>query len=189
MDESKFLKPDTVDDESKKTPEKAEKLPMDSVEDIPAISEAEQAKIRERDQEKLIEARKNLERVGQKSESDQASLGQVEADEIISGEDGREISVYYTSKDDLAPRFGEQSGRTVRVREDLSLRVKRFVRRHEMEHIYDKGGRGGDIGEEIRVNLRAGLKDPIGLVATIYATLADKERRKFYWDRYVRRKI
>lgn len=189
MDESKLFKPDTIDDESRKTPDKAEESPTGSNEDIPAISEAEQAEVREHDMEKLAAARNNLEGIGQRIESAQDSFSRPKADEIISGKDGQEIHTYYTPKEDLAPHFGEQSGRTVRVREDLSPRVKRFVRQHEIEHIYDKGGWGGDIGEEIRVNLRAGLKDPIGLAATVYATLRDKERREFYWDRYIRRKI
>ncbi|OGY85262.1 MAG: hypothetical protein A3F54_00135 [Candidatus Kerfeldbacteria bacterium RIFCSPHIGHO2_12_FULL_48_17] len=99
---------------------------------------------------------------------------------------GQEYPVHYVTKESTAPMFGYADGLAAHVREDLSPRVKKFVKEHELYHLRDEATWGGMIGSEIRANIVPGLKDPIGLLATIFASLT-RERLSFYFDRYVRR--
>lgn len=93
----------------------------------------------------------------------------------------------------MAPNFGFAQMNVAHVREDLSPRVKRFVRDHELHHVkeYFMEGRGtnprwfkgGVLGREIRANLVPGLKDPLGLMSCIWASATSRERLLFYLDR------
>lgn len=98
---------------------------------------------------------------------------------------GRTIQVLYVPKESLAPAFGTSFLDYVKIRSDLSPRVKRFVRSHELYHVKDRSNAGGWMGREIRANLIPGLTDPVGLLATIKASLSP-ERLKFYWQRLMR---
>jgi len=93
--------------------------------------------------------------------------------------------VEYIPKEQIAPAFGYamQKENKAFVREDLPLSIKRFVRSHELYHLQDQPNRGGWIWSEVRANLIPGLRDPIGLIETIIATLT-KERLRFYLDRF-----
>jgi hypothetical protein len=95
----------------------------------------------------------------------------------------QKIVVEFVSKESIYPAFGYGGGNEVAVREDLSPRVKRFVKSHELYHCIDKAEWGGWIGREIRANIIPGLKDPIGLMATVWASISDIDRIKFYLKR------
>lgn len=69
------------------------------------------------------------------------------------------------------------------VRDDLPSTVKNFVKEHELYHLRDPHTWGGWIGSEIRANIIPGMKDPIGLAATIFYSL-NPERLRFYWKRF-----
>ncbi len=96
---------------------------------------------------------------------------------------GQPYFVEYVPKEEIWPAFGYSSGSTAVVREDLPPRVKRFVEQHELFHCRDNSTFGGWIGSEIRANIVPGIKDPIGLLATIWATITDVDRIKFYIQR------
>lgn len=97
--------------------------------------------------------------------------------------DGHQYAVEYVPKAEIYPAFGFSDGSTAKVREDLSPRIKNFVKAHELYHCQDKANWGGWVGREIRANVVPGLKDPIGLLATVWKTVSDVDRMKFYWDR------
>jgi hypothetical protein len=100
---------------------------------------------------------------------------------------GKDVFVDYVPKEVLGSAFGMAhglgNGDYAQVREDLSPRVKRFVKAHELYHLQDTKG-GGWLRQEIRANFYPALKDPIGLLSTVFATLASKERRGLYLDRF-----
>ena len=91
--------------------------------------------------------------------------------------------VEYVPKEEIYPAYGYGGGNRAIVREDLSPRVKKFVKAHELYHCQDKATWGGWIGREIRANIVPGLKDPIGLAATVWKTITDIDRIKFYLKR------
>ena len=91
--------------------------------------------------------------------------------------------VVYILKEKIYPAFGYASGDTAYVREDLSPRVKRFVEAHELYHCRDKATWWGWFGREIRANLVPGMKDPVGLLATLLATISSLDRLIFYLKR------
>lgn len=95
----------------------------------------------------------------------------------------RQILVKYVAKEAIYPAFGYGGNNRAFVREDLSPKVKKFVTAHEVYHCIDKAKWGGWVGREIRANVVPGLKDPIGLVATIWATISNVDRIKFYLKR------
>lgn len=97
--------------------------------------------------------------------------------------DGQQYFVEYVPKDDIYPAYGYGGGKNATVRQDLPPRVKNFVKAHELYHCQDKATWGGWIGSEIRANIIPGLKDPIGLGATILNTITDVDRIKFYLKR------
>ena len=103
--------------------------------------------------------------------------------------------IRYVPKEKIAPAFGlidtetnHLTGDSVPVaiiRDDLAPKVKIFVRAHELYHLRDKYTWGGWIFRELRANVIPGLKDPIGFFSTFWATVRDRERLKFYLDRFV----
>lgn len=97
---------------------------------------------------------------------------------------GKQYTVNYVSKNEIYPAFGLSRGATARVREDLPPRIKNFVKTHELYHCRDRAKWGGWLGRELRANLIPGLKDPIGLLATVWATISDIDRIRFYWERF-----
>jgi hypothetical protein len=97
--------------------------------------------------------------------------------------EGKKIFVEYVSKNSIYPAFGYGGGNKAIIREDLPPRISRFVTAHEIYHCTDKAKWGGWVGREIRANIIPGIKDPIGLMATIWATVSDVDRIKFYLKR------
>jgi hypothetical protein len=104
---------------------------------------------------------------------------------------GEIIDIYFVHKDFFnVPFFGYYqrypalSDSFIIIRENLPSRVERFVKKHELYHLTDKNTWWGVLGQELRANIVPALSDPIGLFATIFATIASKERRKLYLDRF-----
>lgn len=91
--------------------------------------------------------------------------------------------IKYVQKDEIYPAYGYTTGNNIAVRRDLSPRVKRFVRTHELYHCYDESQWGGWAGKEIRANIIPGFKDPVGLIVTIWETITDLDRIDFYLKR------
>ena len=85
--------------------------------------------------------------------------------------------IHYTSKEALYPKFGYTDGKMIHIREDLSERVKEFVTAHEFYHIKDSST--NRLWREIKASVVPGVSDPIGLAATILASLR-WYRIKFY---------
>ncbi len=96
---------------------------------------------------------------------------------------GQQYTVQYVSKEEIYPAYGYGGGNSAVVRQDLPPRVKKFVKAHELYHCQDKSNFGGWLGREIRANVIPGLKDPIGLMATVWKTITDIDRIKFYLKR------
>jgi hypothetical protein len=92
-------------------------------------------------------------------------------------------TVKFLPKSSIAPAFGHASKNEVIVRQDLRPRVKKFVTAHELHHLNDKANWGSWVGKEIRTNLVCGIKDPVGTIATIAASL-NRERLNFYINRF-----
>jgi len=100
--------------------------------------------------------------------------------EIVNGE---KYYIEYVPKEDIYPAYGYAVENTAVVRQDLPPRIKKFVKAHELYHCQDKSNFGGWLGREIRANVIPGLKDPIGLAATVWKTITDIDRIKFYLKR------
>lgn len=78
---------------------------------------------------------------------------------------------------------GNRIGGEVFVKSDLFKIVKNFVLAHELYHIQDEKEWLGVFGKELRANLIPGMKNPIGLLVTIWKTITSKERLSLYLDR------
>lgn len=96
---------------------------------------------------------------------------------------GQQYCVEYVPKEDIYPAYGYANGNIAVVRQDLPPRVKKFVKAHELYHCLDKSNFGGWLGKEFRANIIPGLKDPVGLVATVWKTITDIERIRLYLKR------
>ncbi|MCD4704893.1 hypothetical protein K8R66_02335 [bacterium] len=153
-------------------------------EEIEILSSTEKEEIKNSEENKLQIVRKELskEKAEDLNENNDNEKVVAEKEEIINI-DGEEFIVRYVPKEKIYPAFGYGGGREAIVRDDLSPRVKKFVKAHELYHCQDKSDFGGWIGGEIRANLIPGMKDPLGLLATIKASLS-KDRIKFYLDRF-----
>jgi len=80
--------------------------------------------------------------------------------------------VIYRTINDLHPRFGlglPNKGQ-VSVREDLPEWVKRFVTTHELYHLKDKAQWW--LLREVKANLHAAIRHPVGFVACVLMSLA-----------------
>jgi hypothetical protein len=96
---------------------------------------------------------------------------------------GKQYAVEYVPKEDIYPAYGYGGGNSAVVRQDLPPRVKKFVKAHELYHCQDKSNFGGWLGREVRANVIPGLKDPVGLMATVWKTITDIDRIKLYLKR------
>lgn len=76
--------------------------------------------------------------------------------------------------------FGYSLQNTAFIRADLPMRVRKFVIKHEFHHLQDKRSWLGWIGSEVRANVVCGVRDPIGLLLTITASLRPY-RLRTYW--------
>jgi len=148
--------------------------------------ESEREESRQKKEEQLVGIREKIKDKGKEKVSEDNPYIQ-RADEIVRS-DGKEYYVRYAPAEEMGPYFGYAGYNWAVVRKDLPARIKKFVRAHELYHCKDTKKWGGEVGREIRANLYPGLKDPIGLAATIFATLRDKERRKMYLGRIIKRR-
>jgi hypothetical protein len=90
--------------------------------------------------------------------------------------------VIYRTRNDLHPRFGlalPDKGQ-VNVREDLPGCVKRFVTTHELYHLRDKAQWW--LLREVKANLHAAIRHPVGFVACVLMSLAPY-RLRYYGKR------
>lgn len=85
---------------------------------------------------------------------------------------------------ELNQSFGHIVGKDIYIRSDLPKCVERFVIHHEVYHLNDTHTWLGWMGKETRANLVCGINDPIGLIATIKASLT-KSRLKAYWNTFI----
>lgn len=155
-----------------------EPTPRDNSAEIVLHWEAE-AIARGIEQTRISEIKKSL---VPKSEIPERPLAQLKVETLDIK--GKKVYIKYVPKEKLAPAFWYcYEDWYIEVRDDLSPRIKRFVRSHELYHHSDTSEWWWWIWREVRANFFPGLKDPIWLLATIYATLTTKERIDFYLDR------
>ena len=150
--------------------------------------QCEDLKVRERDQERcdqeeIHQIRESLTRSIPDNTSWIKPRIYIEETHIINE---RKYIVRYVPKDKIAPAYWycHYNDGLIEVREDLSETVKRFVRSHELYHAGDSSDLWGWIWREARANIIPGLKDPIGLISTIWHSLTDKDRIHFYMKRF-----
>lgn len=89
--------------------------------------------------------------------------------------------IRYISKEELFPAFGLAKDGIIYVREDLPNAVKSFVIEHEIYHLQDDSVYW--LWREIKANLYAGIKHPIGFIYTVILSLS-LTRIKFYIQRF-----
>ncbi len=99
---------------------------------------------------------------------------------------GRSYPVRYIESTimERASSFGCAYRSIIFIRSDLPDRVRSFVISHEAYHIRDEAHWLGWLGGELRANMACGLRDPIGLLLTIKASL-NRTRLKAYWRAFV----
>ena len=100
--------------------------------------------------------------------------------------------VKYVPRNELYPAFGyaDIKKQVAYVRKDLPKKVKIFVAEHELYHLKDKPKIPKDIWArrfagfwaELKANIYAGIRHPIGLTMTIFMSLKPY-RIKLYIDR------
>lgn len=81
---------------------------------------------------------------------------------------------------DVNNSFGYFIGTDIFVHAGLPEKVQQFVIKHEVYHLKDKHLWWGWVGRELRANAVCGVKDPLGLLATITASL-NRNRINAYW--------
>ena len=99
----------------------------------------------------------------------------------------------YVAKNKLYPAFGyaDIKNQKAYVREDLPKLVKVFVAEHELYHLKDKPQipenlwkrRFAGFWAELKANLYAGIRHPLGFLITIILSL-QPYRIKLYLDRF-----
>ncbi len=155
--------------------------PRDNSADIALQREAE-AIARGIEQTRITEIKQSLVSKWEMSEKPERPLAQLTVETL--DVKWKKVYIKYVPKEKLAPAFWYcYEDWYIEVRDDLPPRVKKFVRSHELYHHSDTSEWWWWIWREVRANLFPGLKDPIWLLATIYATLTTKERIDFYFDR------
>jgi hypothetical protein len=90
--------------------------------------------------------------------------------------------VTYQTRADLYPRFGLAlpDKQQVYVRDDLPGCVKRFVMSHELYHLKDKAEWW--VFKEVKANIHAAIRHPIGFIACVLLSLAPY-RLRYYGTR------
>jgi hypothetical protein len=87
--------------------------------------------------------------------------------------------VIYQTREDLYPRFGltMPDQQRVHVREDLPGCVKRFVISHELYHLGDRSQWW--VWREVKANIHAAIRHPIGFMACVFMSLAPYRLRYY----------
>ena len=91
-------------------------------------------------------------------------------------------------KSNLGPLFGNalvikskhgQIGK-IKIKKGLPSKVRRFIEEHEKYHIKDWKSKSSWIISEMKANLAAGVKEPLGFLHTTFLTITDSSRRNYY---------
>ncbi len=160
--------------------------------ELRGISSREKEAILDRDHSSIEQIKQEISKIQKKNmgadELIERMRGHKENNSVVKTEyvtrGGKVYQVDEVDRSQLGSGFGKAYVGTnhCEVRSDLTQRVKNFVREHELYHLQDPWKWGGWIGREIRANVVPGLKDPLGLAATISASLSP-ERLAYYWQR------
>ena len=90
--------------------------------------------------------------------------------------------ITYVPKEKLFPAFGMCYGDgRIEIREDLPVIVRPFIEAHETYHSTDRATFW--LWREMKANIYAGIRHPIGLVATAAMSLSP-DRLKYYFSRF-----
>lgn len=89
-------------------------------------------------------------------------------------------AIRYITEDIINPFFGYALEGKVFIRKGLPKRVEQFVIAHEKYHLNDTHDWLGWIGAESRANVHCGLRDPVGLISTIFISIKSG-RLSTYW--------
>lgn len=81
------------------------------------------------------------------------------------------FEIRYMNSDVMGEYFGYALNDKIFVRYMLSERVQAFVISHEKHHLVDRYKWLGWFGAELRANTICGLKNPVGFLATVKASM------------------
>ena len=96
---------------------------------------------------------------------------------------GETYTVTYVYPQYLGVLYGRAYGKVAEVRKDLPPHMSRFVLYHEIYHLQDNDF-SSKVMREVRANLAAAIYEPLGFAQTVWSTLCDTGRLKFYWNTY-----
>ncbi|MDD5738948.1 MAG: hypothetical protein PHY72_03455 [Candidatus Pacebacteria bacterium] len=92
-------------------------------------------------------------------------------------------TIQYVPKEQIAPLFGEARNefghKIALIRDDLSEDVKKFVTYHELYHLQDIKHKSR-FSRELNANLAGAPYSFFGFVKTIFMTVTDFSRMKYY---------
>lgn len=92
-------------------------------------------------------------------------------------------TIQYVPKEQIAPLFGEARNefghKIALVRNDLPQDVKNFITRHELYHLQDTKHKSR-FSREVNANLAAAPYSFTGFIKTIFMTITNFERMKYY---------
>ena len=95
-------------------------------------------------------------------------------------------TILFVAKEQIKPYFGlaknEFGVKMALVRKDLSDNVKDFVMKHEIYHLQDTEHQGF-FSREFNANLAGAYYEPAGFFKTIWLTLINLERIRYYFSR------
>lgn len=95
----------------------------------------------------------------------------------VSSSEGYEVR--HIEKSSMNGFFGYALQNKVFIANNLSKRVSIFVIKHEIYHLKDRRSDSDWVGSETRANLNTGLHDPLGLLATVKASLTRQRVGKY----------
>lgn len=89
--------------------------------------------------------------------------------------------IRYLLAEEMEDFFGYALQEKVFVRNNLSKNVERFVICHEISHLKDGSHWLGWVGSEMRANVAAGVREPLGFLLTVRSSL-NRRRLAKYWN-------
>ena len=97
------------------------------------------------------------------------------------------MKIEYVKRELLYPKFGcaDRKNQIAYIREDLPPIVKKFVETHELYHLRDNSVFW--VWREIKANIVAGIKCPLGFIVCIGMSLVPY-RLRYYWTRIMKGK-
>jgi len=105
--------------------------------------------------------------------------------------DGIKTKIYFVEKGIIQPLFGlatvDNTSKglmgTIKIQKNLPDKVSKFIKEHEIFHIKDYKHQGGWFMREIRANIFALIKEPIGFLETTILTITNPDRRIYYFKK------